>query len=622
MLYLKRDKKDEENGASGNPFHNLEKTTVLQEARVFNETPIIPRRCIHILTKFLYILNQGETFGKTEATEAFFATTKLFQSKDVTLRRMVYLLIKELSTSAEDVIIVTSSLTKDMTGKEDLYRAAAIRTLCRITDTTMLQVYCYYCDMDVCNSLSPRLPLTDENHEAKESGLSHLCEFIEDCEHTVLSTRILHLLGREGPRTAHPAKYIRYVYNRVVLENAAVRAAAVSSLAKFGAHSEDMLPNVLVLLRRCLLDTDDEVRDRAIFYVNLLEQRERQLNCAYILTGLQVSVVGLEKALHHYTLDPRETPFDLKAVPLETQPLTAEPARAAATGSARAAGATAGGVDVAAAAATRQDVFAEQLAAIPAFADLGTLFRSSSPPAELTESETEYVVRCVKHTFPAHVVFQFDCTNTLDDQTLSDARVHMEPADPAFEVVETVPCTRLRYNAPGATYTCVRLPEGGVAAATCTFACALRFTVRDCDPGTGEEEPEDEGYADEYVLEDAELTMADHVRRVARPDFAAAWDAAGDDNEREDTFALSSAATVADAVRDVVAFLGMQPCERSDRVADGRSAHTLYLAGVFRGGHEALARARLAVADGGVTMQLCVRSDDPEVSDLIVSAIG
>jgi hypothetical protein len=38
------------------------------------------------------------------------------------LRRLVYLGIKELSGIAEDVIIVTSSLTKDMTGKEDCYR--------------------------------------------------------------------------------------------------------------------------------------------------------------------------------------------------------------------------------------------------------------------------------------------------------------------------------------------------------------------------------------------------------------------------------------------------------------------------------------------------------------------
>lgn len=53
---------------------------------------------------------------------------------------MVYLVIKELSSMADDVIIVTSSLTKDMTGKEDLYRAAAIRTLCKITDVSFFLI--------------------------------------------------------------------------------------------------------------------------------------------------------------------------------------------------------------------------------------------------------------------------------------------------------------------------------------------------------------------------------------------------------------------------------------------------------------------------------------------------
>ena len=48
----------------------------------------------------------------------------------------------------------------------------------------------------------------------------------------------------------------------------------------------------------------------------------------------------------------------------------------------------------------------EQLAAIPQFSRLGPLFRSSPKQVELTESETEYVVNCVKHTFKEHVVFQ------------------------------------------------------------------------------------------------------------------------------------------------------------------------------------------------------------------------
>lgn len=62
--------------------------------------------------------------------------TKLFQSKDVTLRRLVYLAIKEMAKIADDVIIVTSSLTKDMTGKEDQYRASAIRALISVIDVS------------------------------------------------------------------------------------------------------------------------------------------------------------------------------------------------------------------------------------------------------------------------------------------------------------------------------------------------------------------------------------------------------------------------------------------------------------------------------------------------------
>jgi coatomer protein complex subunit gamma len=73
--------------------------------------------------------------------------------------------------------------------------------------------------------------------------------------------QILHLLGNEGPKTPDPSKYIRYVYNRVILENATVRASAVSALAKFGAVVENLRPRILILLRRCLYDNDDEVLD-------------------------------------------------------------------------------------------------------------------------------------------------------------------------------------------------------------------------------------------------------------------------------------------------------------------------------------------------------------------------
>jgi hypothetical protein len=69
------------------------------------------------------------------------------------------------------------------------------------------------------------------------------------------------------------------------------------------------------------------------------------------------------------------------------------------------------------------------LYAIPEIASLGRAFRSTAPPVALTESETEYVVTCVKHVFEApYVVLQFDVVNTIPEQKLLDVRVRVDGA--------------------------------------------------------------------------------------------------------------------------------------------------------------------------------------------------
>ena len=45
------------------------------------------------------------------------------------------------------------------------------------------------------------------------------------------------------------------------------------------------------------------------------------------------------------------------------------------------------------------------MSAIPEFAHLGPLFKSSQP-IELTEAEIEYNIKCIKHTFSGYIVFQ------------------------------------------------------------------------------------------------------------------------------------------------------------------------------------------------------------------------
>lgn len=128
-------------------------------------------------------------------------------------------------------------------------------------------------------------------------ALAHLCEFIEDCEFSTLAAEILDLLGREGPKTSTPSRYVRYIYNRysqhsqhslhfcllqfqtsltqtellycifcfhllicfvlfelfsIILENPLVRAAAIQALAKFGALVPPLRENILTLLKRFL----------------------------------------------------------------------------------------------------------------------------------------------------------------------------------------------------------------------------------------------------------------------------------------------------------------------------------------------------------------------------------
>uniref|UniRef100_A0A914R6V0 Coatomer gamma subunit appendage Ig-like subdomain domain-containing protein n=1 Tax=Parascaris equorum TaxID=6256 RepID=A0A914R6V0_PAREQ len=71
------------------------------------------------------------------------------------------------------------------------------------------------------------------------------------------------------------------------------------------------------------------------------------------------------------------------------------------------------------------------------------------------------------------------------------------------------------------------------------FGATLKFRVRDVDPATGEPEGEDY-YDDSFVLEEVEITVADHVHPVQRANFAIVWEKMGEENELEETFALST----------------------------------------------------------------------------------
>jgi coatomer protein complex subunit gamma len=897
---------------------NLDRTQVFQEARLFNSSPIQPRRCRILLTKIALLLYKGEKFPTNEATTLFFGISKLFQNKDASLRQMVHLVIKELAKSAEDIIMVTSTIMKDTGGSTDaIYRPNAIRALCRIIDATTVQsiervmktaivdknpsvssaalVSSYHllpiakdvvrrwqsetqeavastksggffgfssssaqipvnnstmtqyhaigllyqmrahdrmalvkmvqqfsaagvvknptaivmlvrlaaqlaeddaqmrkpmmqlldgwlrhksemvnfeaakaiCDMrdvtdaevtqavhvlqlfltspravtkftalrilhnfasfkpsavSMCNpdiellisnsnrsiatfaittllktgneasvdrlmkqiagfmseitdefkitiveairTLCLKFPgkqagmlaflssmLRDEGGyefkravvesifdlikfvpDSKEDALAHLCEFIEDCEFTKLAVRILHLIGLEGPKTKQPTKYIRYIYNRVVLENAIVRAAAVTALSKFGVGQEDpeVKKSVQVLLMRCLDDVDDEVRDRAALNLRLMGE-EDELARKFIKNDTMFSLPIFEQQLVHYiTASDKsafETPFDVSSIPVvtreqadaedRTKKLTAtapslKPPKISPTKS------SAGGVDEAESAAQR---YADELLQVPEMKEFGTVLKSTSV-LELTEAETEYVVSVVRHIFAGHIVLQYEIKNTLPATVLENVSVVATPSEEdELEEVFIMQAAKLETDEPGKVYVAFKKVGGDNAMPVATISNVLKFTSKEIDPTTNE--PEEEGYDDEYEVAEFDLSGSDYVIPAFAGSFNDVWEEVGADGEEaEETLSLSNMKSIAEATEQLAKMLSLQPLEGTD-VPINQTTHTLKLLGKTVNGGQVVANVRMAYSSkSGVTTKITVRSEEENVAALVVASIS
>jgi coatomer protein complex subunit gamma len=881
------EKKDED-GEEVMPFSGLDKGIVLQETRIFSQTPVNVRKCCHLLTKVLYLVYQGEKLTTNEATDVFFASTKLFQSNDLFLRRLLFLSLKELSVMAESVIIVISSLTKDMNSPVDMYRSHAIRVLCKIlTDISLLgqgerylkqaildkepavqsaalvsgihllkhavnnelvkrwfteifeasksrdQMVQYhalglmyqlrkqdrlavskligtvrktakspfalcllirytvqilkeisgddtiplfdfigsclrhgndmvtyeaaraltvndlpnlppkllstaiaglqlllnnpkpmyrfaairtlneialkhkevqFCNTDIENLISDsnrsiatlaittllktgdvdsvdRLikeisnfmgELSDEfkviligavrtlcgkfpqKHrtlitfladilreeggfaykkaivdailgimrdvpESKELGLSCMCEFIEDCEFPQLSVQVLDMVGREGPTTPNPSRYIRYIYNRVILEAEVVRSSAVQALANFGIRVPSLRNSIIKLLQRIVYDSDDEVRDRGTFFLKILQENEE--NAESYVADLPIDAEELERSLLEYQSSTFEAPFDMDST--VSMVIAERPIRHAAKEShsdsdGKKGGRASSGFEEASAGGP-----AARLNAIPEFALYGKLFKSSAP-VKLSEDETEYTVSCIKHIFSKHIVFEFQITNTVNDQELADVSVKME-VDPSSEgeLSSLTPDVEieikvLRYDSPASCYISFERDPSSIAIGS--FSTVLKYTAFNLDVSTGERE--DDGEEDEYPLEELEVAYSDYCLAAMLPTFQTDWEKL-EKTEAIETFTLNSVKTLAEAVQEILKHLSLFPIEGTGEVAPKKTKHILFGSGIWIGGFPVLVRARMRINPNNqnVDLELTVRSENEEVNGLLASSL-
>ena len=256
--------------------------------------------------------------------------------------------------------------------------------------------------------------------------------------------------------------------------------------------------------------------------------------------------------------------------------------------------------------------------AIPELASLGRAFRSSNP-VPLTETETEYVVSCIKHIFESHVVLQFNVQNTIDDQRLENVSVMLENDGDLFEVTGEIPAETIKYGETASCFTILQRNDSAPIE-TNEFTCTLHFNVVQVDPGTGEDESE--AFEEEYPLEDLEVSTADFMAKVTVPDFRNSWETVGNTNEVMEKYALQFK-NLEDAVSSIINLLGMQPVDGTGTVkANTGKPHMVHLSGVFIGGYATFARAQLGMqGDSNVVLKIAVRSEDGNVPRMVADCI-
>jgi len=431
-----------------------------------------------------------------------------------------------------------------------------------------------------------------------------------------------------------------------MLENSAVRAAAIGSLAKFAASCPSLRAPIVSLLKRGLNDEDDETRDRTTILLNLLEDAMAEnpyvapaedaeaediapdvpvagdTAAFVVLEGMPMSFDKLRRSLDAYQSTPGAMESS-ESLTFSNLPIVEDVAEDVTASSADGMNGDAdfgGSADMISNEVVKEKVDpAAAVYAIPELSSLGRVFRSSAP-VPLTESETEYVVTCIKHIFESHIVLQFKVQNTIDDQRLENVTIMLESDGDMFEITGEISAETIKY---GDTVDCFTVLQRDVdiPIETSNFTCTLHFNVIQVDPASGEDESEP--FEEEYPLEDLEISTADYMAKVTVPDFRKSWENLGNDNEVLEKYALSFK-SLEEAVSAVNNLLGMQPCDGTGTVkgAAAGKPHMLHLSGVFIGGKSTFARAQLAMqGDSNVVLKIAVRSEDESVPRLVADCI-
>lgn len=115
--------------------------------------------------------------------------------------------------------------------------------------------------------------ITNTDDQYKKLGMLCLAEYVEDCSYESLKTKILLILGKESVNMPNIVnQLVRHIYNRFIIEGPIVRSAAISALGEIAYTNNNLRSKIIMLIKNCFADSNNEVRERAYFYYKALTE--------------------------------------------------------------------------------------------------------------------------------------------------------------------------------------------------------------------------------------------------------------------------------------------------------------------------------------------------------------
>lgn len=436
--------------------------------------------------------------------------------------------------------------------------------------------------------------------ESREIGLIQLCEFIEDCEYPKLTAKIIYLIGNIGPASKNASELIRYIYNRLILENTMVRVACVGALSKFALEVPESRMDIIKILRnKCCIDPEDEVRDRAIVSLALISKESRSEDLIHFYDPIALEL-ALMLAKTNFT-DVAKIPQALFFKSLETNLPKVEAIKL---------------IDLEESAPKCET----KITQLPGFNTLGGLIYSGEAKP-LNDSDAECHISAISHIFKNHVVIEFICKNTIPHIMMENVEIKTELAsDQEVKALKSFPVASLKYNDAGSSF--LVLGCAALLRPVISFDCSVNFAFRDFDESlnvcTGPPTFES------FKLSTFEMSFVDYVQPLRVTSFNDSWSSNEFKATASATFELPSLQSIQDSVDLLVSTFGGKTFDNSDRIMPSSTVHTLSIGGLLltpKGPVPFFVKCRIALINQCIALEIQVKSPEQAISDMVIAQV-